>query len=189
MENFREIERKFFIVGESYLEAVEVLRNSLDKSETKFSEIEGNGRDYFWRRNSYTFVRVRKFTDDADYAGELTTKIKDKGDIVDRFESNIRLHTDADLSNAMAMQRALFGEHSQSLWKKYTIFKIGTDTNVCIYRTGELGIPLILEVESSSRTIVEALSRFCESIFKLKRTGKSLLELVEEVNGKVERAE
>ena len=189
MENFREIERKFFVVGKSYLEAVGELRSSLSKTDTKFTEKEGNGRDFFWRRDSHTFVRVRKFTDDCEYTGELTTKVRDKGDIVDRFESNIRLHTEADLSNAIAMQKALFGEHTQSLWKKYTLFQIGNDTNICVYRTGELGIPLILEVESSSRSIVEALSRFCEGHFKLIRTGKSLLELAEDINGEVERAE
>lgn len=183
MEKFREIERKFFLVGTNYLEALEEMRNSLLDSGVDFRAQSGEGIDFFWEFDSKTFIRLRKYAEHEENAGVLSVKRVDKGNISDRFETNINLRTEDDMYNALSMNQELYGQSKRQVWKEYCVFWLSDVSNISIYTTNNKNIPLILEVEAGSDQMVTTISRLCHDVFNMVRSDQSLFELVEEADG------
>lgn len=107
----------------------------------------GGGWDYFFDPGDKAdFIRVRQYDEGG---GEFTIKKTDKDSITDRLEINLNLIYDQDITNALELCKLLFGDMTQKIYKKYQVFWLKKETNVVIYTTDVLEIP-ILEVESES---------------------------------------
>lgn len=181
MGEFREIEKKFFLHDETYHSARGKVDAFLEQQGGVFKETVGSGGDTFWRVAYDTFLRIREYDGEKD-AGQMSMKITDQGDILDRLETNITLKTEADIDNAIEMCNVLYGESVREVWKKYHIFWITNDANIVIYETDK-DLPLILEVEGPSDIVVMALELLCRDIFNLEPVDKSLFELVGAIDG------
>ena len=180
IDEFREIESKYFLEGETYPGAIVKLGKALRFKDEAPKEKAGSGEDTFWRVDNDTFVRLRHY-DEGDYptCGQLSVKCNDKGGITDRLETNVELHTQKDLDNAKAMCNHLYGEPTRKVWKEYHIFYLSNGTNFVVYKTNYPGIPLILEFEAGSNGGLQILDGFAHCIFKLgKRVEHSLFTLV-----------
>ena len=181
MGEFREIEKKFFLHDETYHSARGKVDAFLTQRGGIYKETIGSGGDSFWRVAYDTFMRIREYDGEKD-AGQLSMKITDQGDILDRLETNITLKTTADVDNAVEMCNVLYGESVREVWKKYHIFWLTDRSNIVIYETDK-NLPLILEVEAPSEVVVKALEKLCADIFNLEQVDKSLFELVGAVDG------
>ena len=176
MNNFREIEKKFFLHGETYHSARGKIDAFLEQHGGVQKETTGSGADIFWRVENGVFMRVRAY-DGCEAAGQLTLKAEDMGGIANRLETNLTLCTEGDMANAIEMCNTLYGEAVRDVWKKYHIFWLTDDANIVIYETDK-DLPLILEVEGGSQYVVDALEKLVGDIFTLTPENSSLFDLV-----------
>jgi hypothetical protein len=178
MEEYREIEKKFYVDEADYDTAIKRIHTVLEIAITHVET--GDGTDYFWKIDDGTFTRVRQYNHDDIYRGQLTTKVVDNGGIINRFESNINLDTDEDISASKEMMNRLHGESTASVWKKYTILWMSEDTNVVVYETDIPGLPLILEIESPSLGIINITENIIKGILNITPVDQSLFSLAVE---------
>ena len=179
MNDFREIESKFFLKGEEYFDAIDKLTMFLDNEGIHFDTTVGSGKDFFYPKNLNTFIRIREY-DGREEAGELTMKCKDKGNITDRLETNIKLKSTEDLNNATAMCEHLYKKADSAIWKRYYIFWTDEHTNIVLYETDKNELPLILEIEAPDQVTLTKLRSLCKQVFDMELVMKSLYELSKE---------
>jgi hypothetical protein len=176
----REIERKFVIQGISYELAYETLSciSRVNLSTTR-------SFDLYWPSSKVDFVRLR------DNSQEITVKVTDKGNILDRVEENVRVDRDS-MPAAKRLFTLLLGE-PMNITKRFSVFERqvapapGTDFRVilCLYEVeGDPLKRLFFEIEAESLKVVDYMLELVEPLFDLKPINKSLYDLFSKAKSK-----
>jgi len=154
----REVEKKYIVGGVlgNIPDLAAVIRRNLSVvGEVPLQE----SRDFFWEVPNADFLRLR------ENSRELTVKVTDKGDIVDRIEENVLVDWDSMVA-ARKLATLLFGEPSAVLTKRFIVFHVNlynqisykhhTPAIVCLYEVLEdPKYRIFLEVEAHDVNTVD----------------------------------
>lgn len=161
----REIERKFTV---SNYGTFSVLRNYVATLLEVNNMDSGMSKDIFWAQKGVDFVRLRENTK------ELTIKITDKMDIIDRVEENLLV---TSFEDGYIWATAAFGEPKGQFQKKYTVF-YAKEAIVSVYQViGDGQERTFLEVEADTLTAVNSTSEYLKDYLELTPEYRSLYQV------------
>lgn len=163
MQFSREIEKKFVLDDISMIEAHrEILATLMLKD-----FIHDTSTDTFWQSDGVDFIRLRENTK------ELTVKITDGDDIVDRVEENLIVE---DYDKAYKWTCALRGDPVGTIEKEFYVYYLNNCIISLYIVKGDDRV--FLEVESSDRKVVDEVSSVFEEIFQMEQQYLSLFKLI-----------
>ena len=166
----REIEKKFVV---SNYGTYSLLRNYLGSLLNVKRMEKGESRDTFWKHEGVDFVRLRENT------RELTVKVTDKKDIVDRVEENL---TVPSYDAAYVWGTAVWGDPAGTLTKAYTVFYTDNAVVSVYYIIGDKYERMFLEVEATTLDVVNEVSAHLEECISMKQEYRSLFSIFFEPN-------
>lgn len=159
--NNREIEKKYYVLEASWKDIEDyVLENDgiTDISLTVST-------DWFWKAPNVDVFRLRENT------YELTIKVNDKGNTLDRLENNILVN---DIELTVDTFNRVFGQY-KALEKTFCVY-LYKDTVLSLYSI--TGSPeLFFEVEADDLETLKTVSYEFESRFSLRREHRSLYQV------------
>lgn len=161
----REIEKKYVV---SNYGNYRTLLTYVDTLLEPWRKENGVSKDVFWKHEGVDFIRLRENT------LELTTKVTDKEDIVDRVEENLVV---ASFEDGMQWANTVFGESAGEFKKEYTVLYTA-NAIVSVYRVLEDNEERVfLEVESDTLEKVNLVCDIMNEHLSLKQEYRSLFQI------------
>lgn len=177
MEFQREIERKFIVEGASSYEWVDNFVSTLPLISKTIAK--DTSFDLYWKDKNVDFIRLRENTH------ELTVKVTDKSNIIDRIEENVKI-ADEYFPNTKRLLQLLYGPPCLKITKTFSVYEVkyspapGTEYKaiLCIYKVKEdKDNRIFLEVEADNIEVVDYFSRCFDKQMFLTPEMRSLYQI------------
>ncbi len=159
----REIERKFILGTDQTLQQV---RRDVCALLSDPCPLDATSVDRFWKAPNVDFLRLR---DDR----QMTVKVTDKGDILDRVEENVSVD---DVATCERLLTLVYGK-PETLTKTYSVWSVVEGVAADIR---EISVVCVYQVRGDSRVFLEVEADDMEAVDETTEYLKKYLDLVPE---------